>query len=137
MTPSTAAGFVTKHSAPSTVHGFPPDFPSREIATRLVRMLLEHPGFYGVVAERDGRIVGSNFLDERCTIAGVGPITVDPAAQNQGVGRRLMQDVIDRAAARPTSSSTIGRSLMIRAGGPSEFCSCYVRPPTSSPEDRS
>ena len=63
-------------------------------------MLLQHPSFYGIVAERDGTIIGSNFLDERSAIAGLGPITVDPAVQNQGVGRRLMRDVIDRAASR-------------------------------------
>jgi hypothetical protein len=28
-------------------------------------MLLSHPGFYSVVAELDGRVAGSNFLDER------------------------------------------------------------------------
>jgi predicted N-acetyltransferase YhbS len=84
-------------------HGFPRDFPSVEIAADLLRMLLEHPGFYGVVAERDGKIIGSNFLDERATIAGIGPISVDPAVQNQGVGRRLMQNVIDRAASRQVS----------------------------------
>jgi L-amino acid N-acyltransferase YncA len=33
-------------------------------------------------------------------VVGVGPITVDPAVQNQGVGRRLMQAVIDRASSR-------------------------------------
>jgi hypothetical protein len=44
--------------------------------------LLAHPGFYGVVAEIDGRIAGSNFLGERCVIAGLGPITIDPALQN-------------------------------------------------------
>ncbi len=60
-------------------------------------MLLEHPGFYSVVAESDGKIVGSNFLDERSPIAGVGPITIDPEAQNRGIGRTLMQDVLDRA----------------------------------------
>jgi GNAT superfamily N-acetyltransferase len=87
-------------SAINNAHGFPPDFPSADIASGLLRMLLEHPGFHGVVAERDGRIIGSNFLDERCTIAGVGPITVDPNVQNQGVGRRLMQAVLDRAAER-------------------------------------
>ena len=59
-------------------HGFPPDFPSPEVATGLMSMLLAHPGFYSVVAEVDGRIAGSNFLDERASIAGVGPITVDP-----------------------------------------------------------
>jgi hypothetical protein len=63
-------------------------------------MMIDHPGFYGVVAERDGKVIGSNFLDERTTIVGIGPITVDPTVQNQGVGRRLMQAVIDRAASR-------------------------------------
>ena len=42
-------------------------------------------------------MVGSNFLDERCPIAGLGPITVDPAAQDAGVGRLLVRDVLDRA----------------------------------------
>ncbi|MDP1748675.1 MAG: GNAT family N-acetyltransferase, partial [Reyranella sp.] len=81
-----------------TAHNFPPDFPSAEATTELLSMLLPHPHVYSVVAELDGRIVGSNFLDERARIAGIGPITVDPAGQNHGVGGRLMQDVLDRAA---------------------------------------
>ncbi|HEX8712792.1 MAG TPA: GNAT family N-acetyltransferase, partial [Terracidiphilus sp.] len=52
---------------------------------------------YCVVAELDGKLVGSNCLDERSTIVGVGPITVDLGTQNTGVGRKLMQAVIDRA----------------------------------------
>jgi predicted N-acetyltransferase YhbS len=83
-----------------TAHNFPPDFPSAEVASGLLSMLLAHPRFYSVVAELDGRVVGSNFLDERSCIAGVGPITVDPAMQNRGVGGRLMQDIIDRASRR-------------------------------------
>jgi GNAT superfamily N-acetyltransferase len=81
-------------------HNFPRDFPSAEVATGLASMLIVAPGFYGVVAEEDGHIRGSNFLDERSPIAGVGPITVDPAAQNAGIGRRLMEAVIERAASR-------------------------------------
>jgi hypothetical protein len=46
-------------------HNFPPDFPSPEVATEFLAGLLAHPGFYSVVAELDGRVVGSNFLDER------------------------------------------------------------------------
>jgi predicted N-acetyltransferase YhbS len=80
-------------------HNFPHDFPSVEAGVRVATMLIAHPRFYGVVAERDGRILGSNFLDERSPIGGVGPITVDPAQQNAGVGRHLMQAVLDRAAA--------------------------------------
>jgi predicted N-acetyltransferase YhbS len=79
-------------------HNFPPDFPSAEVATGLLSMMLSHPNFYSVVAEIDGRIVGSNFLDERSSIVGVGPITVDPTVQNTGVGARMMHDVLDRAA---------------------------------------
>ena len=33
-------------------------------------------------------------------IAGIGPITVDPATQNRGVGRQLMENVLERAAQR-------------------------------------
>lgn len=57
-----------------------------------------HPGYYGVVAELDGRIVGSNFLDERDPIAAVGPLTVDPSLQDNRVGRRLMEAVLLRSA---------------------------------------
>ena len=79
-------------------HHFPPDFPSPEVAIAVLSWMLSHPGFYSVVAEVDGRVVGSNFLDERSTIAGVGPITIDPTAQNKSIGRRLMEDVHERAA---------------------------------------
>src|SRR6266540_2118901 len=61
-------------------------------------------GFHCVVAEIEGRIVGSNCLDERSLIAGVGPITVDPGGQNSGVGRKLMQAAMDRANSRRSSS---------------------------------
>jgi len=82
----------------SSAHNFPPDVPSPEAGVGLLSMMFSHPGFYCVVAEQDGRIVGSNCLDERSSIAGVGPITVDPKVQNSRVGRELMEAVIARAA---------------------------------------
>jgi predicted N-acetyltransferase YhbS len=81
-------------------HNFPPDFPTPENAVTVVSFLLANPGFHKVVAELDRQIVGSNFLDERNPIAGIGPITVDPAVQDRAIGRRLMQAVMERAAAR-------------------------------------
>ena len=84
----------------AAAHGFPCDFPSPDVATGLVSALLAHPGIYAVVAEADGVVVGSNFLDERAAIAGVGPITVDPGVQDGTVGRHLMVAVMERAAAR-------------------------------------
>jgi GNAT superfamily N-acetyltransferase len=81
-------------------HNFPWDFPSAEVATGLLTMMLSNPGFYSVVAEEDGNVVGSNFLDERGPIVGVGPITVDPGSQNRTIGRQLMRAVLDRGNER-------------------------------------
>jgi N-acetylglutamate synthase-like GNAT family acetyltransferase len=81
-------------------HDFPPDFPSPDVASGLMALLIAHPHFYSIVAELDGRIVGSNFLDERSKIGGVGPITVDPSAQTRGIGRRLMENVLGRSRER-------------------------------------
>src|SRR5215469_9769138 len=84
----------------SSQHNFPWDFPSVEVATGVVSGMLANPGFYCVVAEADGKILGSNFLDERNPISGVGPISVDPAVQNQTIGRQLMRAVMERSARR-------------------------------------
>ncbi len=63
-------------------HGFPPDFLSVDVARGLMQYMLGQPEHvYSVVAEAGGRVVGSNFLWEGGAVAGVGPITVDPAAQ--------------------------------------------------------
>jgi GNAT superfamily N-acetyltransferase len=82
-------------------HRFPRDFPVLEAATGLMGMWVPHPSIWGVVAEIDGRVVGSNFLDERDPIRGVGPITVDPECQNAGVGRKLMAAVMERGEGAP------------------------------------
>ena len=87
-------------SAINSQHGFPPDFPNVDFAIGVITMMFSAPGLYPVVAEIDGRLVGSNVLDERSIIMGIGPITVDPAIQNAGIGRKLMQAVIDRAHSR-------------------------------------
>jgi len=81
-------------------HNFPTDFPSADGTVGLFRHLVEQRDGFGVVAEVDGRIIGSNFLNESNPISGVGPITVDPDVQNDGAGRMLMQAVMDRSAAK-------------------------------------
>jgi predicted N-acetyltransferase YhbS len=79
-------------------HGFPCDFPGPEATTRLLSMMFVNPGCYCVVAEAEGRIVGSNCLYEQSLIGGVGPVTVDPNTQHAGVGRKLMHAILDRAS---------------------------------------
>src|SRR5579862_5849790 len=56
-------------------HGFAPDFPSAEVGAGLASSLLARSDIYSVFAELDGNVVGSNYLWENATIAGVGPIT--------------------------------------------------------------
>src|SRR5205085_10400556 len=65
--------------------------------------LLAHGGFLSLVAERDGAVVGSAFVDQRSQIGGIGPVTVDPAAQDAGVGRALMEVALERERARGAS----------------------------------
>jgi predicted N-acetyltransferase YhbS len=79
-------------------HGFPPDFRSADIAIGAMSMFLSRSDVFAIVAERGGRIVGSNFLWETSSIAGIGPITVSPADQDSGAGRRLMDAALIRVA---------------------------------------
>jgi len=81
-------------------HNFPADIPSPQHAAGFLSQLFAHPGVFCVVAEQDGKIVGSNCMDERSAIAGIGPITIDPCCQNRSVGRQLMKVVLDRAEER-------------------------------------
>lgn len=83
----------------NAAHGFPCDFPNPEATVGLFSMLFSNADVYSVVAEADGRVVGSNCMDERSTIRAVGPLTIDPEVQSLGIGRKLMQAVMDRAAA--------------------------------------
>src|SRR5829696_3212392 len=73
------------------------DLPTVEIAQQVLGMLVEREDFYSVSALDNGRLVGSNFLSLMDPVAGVGPVTVDPSYQGQGLGRILMQDVIEYA----------------------------------------
>jgi GNAT superfamily N-acetyltransferase len=100
-------------------HRFPPDFPTPDIAIDLITYMLSRSDIYGVVAEADGRLVGSNFLWEMGAVAGVGPITIDPEEQNGAIGRQLMTAVLERArqqgidAVRLVQAAYHGRSLAL------------------------
>ena len=87
-------------AAIANYHNFPPDLPSTDITIGLISKLIADPRFYGIVAEMDHEVVGSNFMDERSAIAGIGPITIDPTVQNRGIGRALMGDCMARATER-------------------------------------
>src|SRR5829696_4825711 len=74
------------------------DLPTVEIAQQVLGMLVEREDFYSVSALDNGRLVGSNFLSLMDPVAGVGPVTVDPSYQGEGLGRILMQDSFNVAS---------------------------------------
>jgi predicted N-acetyltransferase YhbS len=86
-------------------HAMPRDFPTLDAAIGMTGAWLTHPRVWGVLAERDGRVVGCNFVEERDDGAhGVGPICIDPAEQGGGIGRSLMLAVLERGRLRGAKS---------------------------------
>ena len=81
----------------ATRHGFPPDFPSVEVGVQVAGMFEQIEDIYSVAAADRGGIRGSNHVLLFDEVAGIGPITVDVAAQGDGIGRTLMLDVIRTA----------------------------------------
>lgn len=119
-------------------------------------MMFSSPGCYCVVAEVEGRVVGSNCLYEQSPIGGVGPVTVAPNTQHAGIGRKLMEAVMERAEGRNAGLRLVqaafhNRSLALYAslgfdvreplscvqGRTHErsFSGCVVRPAQSSDLD--
>jgi predicted N-acetyltransferase YhbS len=89
------SAFTTFHDR----HQMPRDFPSPDAAMGLAQAWMNHPQVWGVLAERDARIVGCNFLEDRGDAKGVGPVCVDPNEQGGGIGRMVMLAVLERARA--------------------------------------
>jgi GNAT superfamily N-acetyltransferase len=100
-------------------HGFPVEPDSPEFTAFHAELMLSLDGIIGVVAERDGTIIGSGFADARGVIAGIGPVSVDPADQDAGTGRRLMQALLERtrgaAGVRLVQTAYHARSLALYA----------------------
>jgi L-amino acid N-acyltransferase YncA len=94
-----AAIFYEAFKSISEQHNFPLEVtpPDNEMVSNWMKRMSD-PNYYVVVAELDGRIVGSNFLNERDSIAGVGPLTVDPSVHDKTVGRRLMEAILVRSS---------------------------------------
>jgi predicted N-acetyltransferase YhbS len=100
-------------------HAFPVEPDSPEFTAFHAELMLSLDGIVAVVAERDGAVVGSAFADMRSSIAGIGPVVVDPACQDAGTGRRLMEVLLERvsgaAGARLVQTAYHARSLALYA----------------------
>lgn len=84
----------------ATRHNFPIEPGSPDFTHFKASQMLSSEGFVGLVAQRDGRVLGCAFNDERDTITGLDPIVVDPAVQDVGLGRALMEESLRRQRER-------------------------------------
>jgi predicted N-acetyltransferase YhbS len=87
------------HNAVSSAHGYPSEQPTEEYAVGLLRMLLDNPNSYGILAEKETQILGSIFIHKfpPSPIAVIGPLTVDPAVEGGGIGNILMNGAVSYA----------------------------------------
>ena len=86
------------HKTISSAHGYPSEQPSEEFGIGLIRRLLGNPNSWGVLAERQGKTLGSIFLHKfpPSPVAVIGPLTVHPSAEG-GIGRILMDAALTQA----------------------------------------
>lgn len=78
----------------------PLEFPPVEVANIPEALLGQglQKGFEAFVAvDENGKIVGSNCIEMRDEVAGIGPISVATGSANDGVGKLLMQAVMQAA----------------------------------------
>jgi predicted N-acetyltransferase YhbS len=83
-------GISDRHQFPIT------DFPTLDVSTELITLLIDSPLFFGVVAESEGTVVGCGFIDERNPIRGIGPVSVDRTFQGKGTGRKIMKALLEQ-----------------------------------------
>jgi N-acetylglutamate synthase-like GNAT family acetyltransferase len=87
------------HRTVSSAHGYPSEQPSEEFAIGLIKQILSNPNSWGVLAERECKVLGSIFLHKfpPSPVAVIGPLTVHPSAEGGGIGRMLMDSAIAQA----------------------------------------
>jgi GNAT superfamily N-acetyltransferase len=99
------------HRDVAAANGFPPEHPTVEFSIGLIKAKLNDPTAYGVLAECDGQIAGSVFLNmfPSTPVAAIGPLTVRPSDQG-GTGRRLMEAALSEARKRGLESVRLVQS---------------------------
>ncbi len=124
-------------------HSVERDFDSVETAGMMVGLFASRPDFAGFVALDGTTILGSNFIQFSDPVAGVGPITIDPAAQARGAGKALMLAVMDEAKRRGVAQvrlmqetiNTTSLSLYTKLGFDWRECCSLLRPAPAPADD--
>lgn len=77
--------------------GYGPIVVDESVGRVIAETYLDHDPEHCFVVEVEGRLAGSGFLHPRGEVAGIGPVTIDPAMQGQGLGRLLVSELCRRA----------------------------------------
>ena len=78
-------------------HGFPSYFTDLPHAKDAARSLITNPHGYGIVATDNHQVIASAFMNEKRPIRAIGPVSVHPNHQGRGIGRQLMEHLLNRA----------------------------------------
>lgn len=79
----------------SEQHNFPRPFSVLETAINRVRGFLTQDGSLFLVADADSKPAGMCFIDRRGQVAGIGPVSVQPDYQGNGIGRKLLEAALN------------------------------------------
>jgi len=124
-------------------HGFKPIYDSLDLATLHVRSLSRLEGITSFVVIEGGQLLAANFLDQRNDIAGVGPVAVGVEHQGRGLGRMVMEALLEQADGSGFQSvrllqaayNMVSFSLYCRLGFDAKEEIAYLRGRPSADED--
>ena len=99
------------HIAVTAAHNVPSKHPWVEFPAGLIANKVKDPNAVGFVAERDGRVLGSVFINTYpgSPVAAIGPLTVDPTAE--GARRFVVQAALEEARNRGVEQVRLIQSL--------------------------
>ncbi len=89
----------TAFNAGAERHGYAPRIKSIQEGTAWAWTILRHAPHEILVADVADRIAGIGCLHPRGDRGGIGPVAVDPAYQGKGIGRQLMEALIEKTNA--------------------------------------
>ncbi|OGO53211.1 MAG: hypothetical protein A2148_01710 [Chloroflexi bacterium RBG_16_68_14] len=76
-------------------HNFEWPFQTPQLAQVVVRLLAQTEGWTSYLLVEEGRAIACNFGDERDEVVGVGPVAVAVDQQGRGLGRRVMEALLE------------------------------------------
>lgn len=101
-TESCAEAMYTAFITVDKQHGFPSYFTDLDHAKDAAKSLITNPYGYGIVATENNRVIASAFMNEKRPTRAIGPVSVHPDFQGKGIGRKLMESLLERAQDAPS-----------------------------------